>query len=230
MRKYSHIYFDLDRTLWDFDANSREALADLFRKFNLDNIFSSPGEFVEIYHKHNERLWAQYRDGNLTKAILRSKRFELTLKDKKVKDPVLAAQIGEEYLELSALKTNLFPYAKEILDYLRPNYNLYILTNGFRETQFRKLGNCGLDIYFNEVFTSETIGYNKPHQKIFEWAITAVNAKKNECIMIGDDQKVDIEGAKKFGMDTIFFNPLNEKTIVKASYSIQNLLEIKNIL
>lgn len=230
MRKYKHIYFDLDRTLWDFDANSREALGDLFRKFNLHNLFSSPEEFVETYHKHNERLWAQYRDGNLTKAILRSKRFELTLKDKKVKDPVLAAQIGELYLEQSVLKTNLFPHTIEILDYLKPNYNLYILTNGFRETQFRKLDNCGLSNYFDEVFTSETIGYNKPHQKIFEWAITAVNAKKSDCIMIGDDQKVDIEGAARFGMDTIFFNPLKERPIAKASYTIENLLEIKNIL
>lgn len=230
MRKYEHIYFDLDRTLWDFDANSQEALADLYRKFNLDTLFSSPEDFIDTYHKHNERLWAQYREGNLTKAILRSKRFELTLKDKKVKDPILAARMGEEYLSQSVLKTTLFPYALEILDYLKPKYNLYILTNGFRETQFKKLGNCGLYVYFDEVFTSETIGYNKPHQKIFEWAITAVNAKKNECIMIGDDQKVDIAGAKHFGMDTVFFNPLKEDSMVESTYTIHDLSELENIL
>lgn len=230
MGKYKHIYFDLDRTLWDFDANSREALGDLYRKFNLDTLFSSPEEFIESYHKHNERLWAQYREGNLTKAILRSKRFELTLRDKKVKDPVLAASIGEDYLSQSVIKTILFPNTKEILEYLKPFYNLYILTNGFRETQFKKLGNCGLDVYFDEVFTSETIGYNKPHQKIFEWAITAVNAKKDDCIMIGDDQEVDIEGARRFGIDTIFFNPQDEDPRVESTYIIQDLIELKNIL
>ncbi|MGC9343009.1 MAG: YjjG family noncanonical pyrimidine nucleotidase, partial [Bacteroidales bacterium] len=224
------IYFDLDRTLWDFDANSREALGDLYRRFNLDTLFSSPEDFIDSYHKHNERLWAQYREGNLTKAILRSKRFELTLKDKKVKDPILAARMGEEYLSQSVLKTILFPNTLEILDYLKPKYNLYILTNGFRETQFKKLGNCGLDVYFDEVFTSETIGYNKPHQKIFEWAITAVNAKKDECIMIGDDQKVDIAGAKQFGMDTFFFNPLKEGSVVESTYTIHDLSELENIL
>jgi putative hydrolase of the HAD superfamily len=230
MRKYKHIYFDLDRTLWDFDANSRDALGDLYQKFKLDKLFNSPEDFIETYHKHNERLWAQYRDGNLTKAILRSKRFELTLKDKKIKDPILAARIGEEYLSQSVLKTNLFPNTLEILEYLKPKYSLYILTNGFRETQFKKLGNCGLDVYFDEVFTSETIGYNKPHQKIFEWAITAVNAKKDECIMIGDDQKVDIAGAKQFGMDTVFFNPLEEDPLVEPTYTIRDLSELKNIL
>jgi putative hydrolase of the HAD superfamily len=230
MKKYKHIYFDLDRTLWDFDANSRQALGDVFRNFNLDRIFTNPDDFIQTYHKHNERLWAEYRDGNLTKAILRSKRFELTLKEKKVKDPVLAARIGEEYLSQSVLKTNLFPNTLEILDYLKPQYNLYILTNGFRETQFKKLANCGLDVYFDEVFTSETIGYNKPHVKIFEWAITAVNAKKNECIMIGDDQKVDIEGARRFGMDTVFFNPNKESPIVESTYIINDLSELKKIL
>src|SRR6056297_2506751 len=110
MKKYRHIYFDLDRTLWDFNSNSKAALSEIFYKFELNSHFTNDDEFIKVYHKHNERLWDQYRRGNLTKEILRSKRFDLTLKEKKIKNNFLAEKIGEEYLRISPLKTILFPY------------------------------------------------------------------------------------------------------------------------
>jgi putative hydrolase of the HAD superfamily len=229
-KRYRHIYFDLDRTLWDFDSNSKESLINLYNEFNFNNFFDSDSEFIQIFHKHNDRLWAQYREGNLTKEILRYKRFELTLKEKKIKDKELAQKAGEKYLSLSVSKTILFPNTHEILAYLFKKYNLYILTNGFRETQFSKLRNCDLEKYFKKVFTSESIGYNKPHPQIFHWAVSSINALKDECIMIGDDAEVDIEGARKYGMDTIFFNPEKEKASIRSSYEITDLIEIKKIL
>ncbi len=230
MGRYKHIYFDLDRTLWDFENNSLEALMDIYHKYKLEQHFSDGKDFVSTYHLHNERLWEQYREGNLTKNILRSKRFRLCLEDRKVKDHKLAATIGDEYLLLSTIKTRLFPNTHEILVYLKERYHLYILTNGFRETQLSKLKNCGLEIYFEKVFTSETIGVNKPNQKIFEWAVNSVNARKSECLMIGDDEKVDIIGAKQFGMDTVFFNPAEREYSVKPEYVIKDLIELKNFL
>lgn len=70
----------------------------------------------------------------------------------------MAREIGDEYLQLSTEKTILFPYTHEILAYLKEKYPLYILTNGFRETQFSKMNNCDIMKYFEHVFTSETIG------------------------------------------------------------------------
>jgi len=230
MNQYRHIYFDLDRTLWDFNSNSRAALTEVFEKFQLNAYFEDADEFLELYNKHNDRLWDQYRKGNLTKKVLRSKRFELTLNEKKIKDKVHAENIGKEYLRISPLKTILFPYTHEILTYLQPSYKLYILTNGFRETQFQKLKNCDLEQYFLEVFTSETIGYNKPHSKIFQWAVSSVNAKKNECLMIGDDQLVDITGANSYGMDSVLYNPENMEQIVPSKYTITDLKELEEIL
>ncbi|MCK4920337.1 MAG: YjjG family noncanonical pyrimidine nucleotidase [Bacteroidales bacterium] len=230
MNKYKHIFFDLDRTLWDFDMNSFDALSDIYSSHNLNKHFESPDEFIGLYHKHNDRLWSRYREGKIKKEILRFKRFDLTLKVKKINDKNLSMKISEDYLELSVLNKRVFPNTYEILDYLKPKYSLYILTNGFRETQFKKMNNSRLNDYFDRVFTSETIGYNKPHPKIFQWAVSSVNAKKDECIMIGDDQAVDIVGAQKFGMDGIFFNPNNEKEICSPSYMIKDLIELKEIL
>ena len=37
MPQYKHLFFDLDHTLWDFDANAKETLAELYSIFDLDN-------------------------------------------------------------------------------------------------------------------------------------------------------------------------------------------------
>ena len=34
-KNITHVYFDLDHTLWDFESNSREALSEIFEKFEL---------------------------------------------------------------------------------------------------------------------------------------------------------------------------------------------------
>jgi len=228
---YKHIYFDLDRTLWDFDNNSREALTELYYTFQLENYFPSSDEFIKIYHKHNDRLWAQYREGNLSKETLRFKRFELTFREKNLKNQDIAKSVGEEYLHLSMLKTLVFPNTYEVLGYLNEKYYLYILTNGFRETQLNKLKNCRLSHYFQKVFTSETIGYNKPHREIFHWAVSSVNARKEECLMIGDDMEVDIYGAEQYGIDSVFFNPAGyQHPDNKSTYEINDLIELKKIL
>jgi putative hydrolase of the HAD superfamily len=230
LKKYIHLFFDLDRTLWDFDRNANEALGDVFEKYSLHNYFSEAGDFIDTYHRHNEELWSQYRVGNLKKEILRSKRFELTLREKQLEDPALARRIGDEYLELSVLKTRLFPYAIEILEYLKPKYRLYIITNGFRETQLKKLKNCGLDVYFEKVFTSETIGFNKPDIRIFQWAVNSLNAKKHDCLMIGDDNEVDIAGAESYGIDSVYFNPGKIPGSAVPTYEIMDLRELERIL
>jgi putative hydrolase of the HAD superfamily len=230
LKAYKHIFFDLDRTLWDFDANSRAALTDVFRNHNLDRYFESPEPFIKAYHKHNELLWLQYREGRIKKDLFRSLRFELTLAEAKIDNPDLAKAIGEDYLHLSTEKTILFPYTHEILAYLQDKYSLYILTNGFRETQLGKMKNCDLSKYFQHVFTSETIGFNKPNPKIFHWAMSSVNGRKEECLMIGDDFEVDILGAKSCGMDQVLFNPDKLVTNIKPSYEIESLIELKNIL
>ena len=230
MKKYVHLFFDLDRTLWDFEQNSYDALSDVYIKFALKEYFSSPQDFIDTYHKHNEHLWSEYRLGNLKKDILRSMRFELTLMEKRLKDPLLAQKIGDEYLEISVIKTRLFPNTLEILEYLRPRYKLYILTNGFRETQFKKLRNCGLDRYFDQVFTSETIGINKPDVRIFQWAVNSVNARKKECLMIGDDNEVDIAGASSFGIDSVYFNPGRHEGGIPSTYEIRELRELRQLL
>jgi putative hydrolase of the HAD superfamily len=230
MKKYKNIYFDLDRTLWDFDSNAKETFQDIYEKHELHKIFNNFDNFYNTYVKHNERLWKIYRDGKIRKSVLTFKRFALTLEEFGVKDEGLAKIIGQDYIEISPTKKRLFPGTYETLEYLENKYNLYIITNGFNEVQFTKLKNSKLDTFFKKIFTSENAGAQKPNAKIFEHALKSVNARKKESVMIGDDLDTDIIGAKKFGLDQVYFNPQGKKHSEDITHEITSLKELLNIL
>jgi len=230
LKQYKHLFFDLDRTLWDFEKNSIITLRSIFDKRKLDKIFPDFDIFVSTYKAHNERLWDLYKLRKIRKDELRNERFLLTLKDFGIDDPKLAEQIGDDYVELSPMQTVLFPNTIEVLDYLSTKYKMHIITNGFVEVQYKKLKNCGLEKYFERVTTSEEAKSSKPKPEIFQVALKSVNAKKTESLMIGDDLENDILGAKKFGIDQVFFNPDSEKHSETISFEIKNLNELTTFL
>ncbi|MFP4604807.1 MAG: YjjG family noncanonical pyrimidine nucleotidase [Bacteroidales bacterium] len=230
MKNYTHIFFDLDRTLWDFEANAIEASKDLFVKYKLDKIFPDFNSFHKAYREINKTLWHKYRDGQIEKEVLKYQRFYLTLKHFGHDDIDLARKIGDDYVSFSAEKTKLFPYTHEALDYLKNKYTLHIITNGFEEVQFKKIKKCQLEKYFKKIITSEKAGVQKPHQQIFEYALKAANAKPADSLMIGDDFEGDIRGAKAAGIDQVYFNPNNNPTEEKATHEIDSLLQLMDIL
>ena len=230
MNKYKHLFFDLDRTLWDFEVNSVKTLKSIFAKRNLEQIFPDFDAFIKTYKIHNEALWDLYKLRKIKKAELRDQRFLLTLQDFGIDDPVLAEHIGDDYIEISPTQTGLFPDTIEVLDYLSSKYKLYIITNGFVEVQYKKLKYSGLDKYFDRVTTSEEAKASKPKPEIFRAALSAANAKKSESIMIGDDLANDILGAKKFGIDQIFFNPNSNQHQEETTHEISELKELMALL
>lgn len=230
MKQYKHIYFDLDRTLWDFDTNSKETFRDIYIKYNLELIFGTFDNFYNTYLKYNEQLWKDYRDRIIEKSVLRLKRFTLTLEEFGVSNEELAQKIGDDYISISPTKSLLFPYVHETLSYLKNKYKLYIITNGFNEVQFVKLKNSDLEKYFTKVFTSEEAGAQKPSPIIFEHALKSANAEKEESLMIGDDLETDVIGAKNAGIDQVFFNPENKTHSEDITHEIFSLKELQGIL
>jgi len=229
-KSYKNLYFDLDNTLWDFHANSKVTLTEIVDR-HVPELNSRLADFLELFYEINDRLWLQYRNGELTKAVLRNKRFDDTLKILGIDDTQLANKIGDDYIKISPYKTALFPNALETLEYLKAKgYRMFLLTNGFLEVQVIKIRESKLELYFDKMITSEEAGYQKPHQKIFEYALKTVNSRKIESIMIGDDLDNDIFGAKRFGMDTVYFNPQKIAHKSQPTYEISGLEELRMLL
>ena len=137
--------------------------------------------------------------------------------------------LSHEYIYYLPQFNHLYDGAKEILDYLYPNYNLHIITNGFQSVQDGKMKNSDLLKYFKTITNSESAGVKKPNPTIFSHAIQLANAEKEKSLMIGDSWEADIEGALNFGMDAIFFNEFNVP--VENNFpQVNHLLDLKNYL
>ena len=231
-RKYRHLFFDLDHTLWDFDTNAKEALTELYDHFKLHELTVSPfDEFYTTYLHHNAIIWDRYHKGFITVDELKWKRMQRTLLDFKIGDEVLAKEMSTKFLELLPTKQKLFDYTTEILDYLvNKKYILHLLTNGFEKTQWSKITNSNIAKYFTNVITSEISSCIKPSKEMFEFAITRAGAQLHESIMIGDNLDADIQGAINAGMDSIFVNHINATTELTPTYTIYHLKELEDIL
>lgn len=229
--KYKHLFFDLDHTLWDFEANAKVTLQELYNTLPLKE--RGVHDF-DLFHKnyltHNEILWERYRNGQIRQDELRVKRMRLALLDFKIADEALAEEMNVRFLDLLPTRTILFPYAIEIMQYLQnKNYELHLITNGFEEVQHNKLKHSGLDIFFKEVITSEGSNSLKPNKEIFSFAFEKAGAKPEESIMLGDNIEVDIIGAINAGIDQVFINHNNIPINIKPTYSVTSLKELETI-
>lgn len=234
---YRHLLFDLDRTLWDFDGNALQTFARMFDHYHIRELCHTDLDtFHRIYHTINESLWEAYRNGTTTKETLRVKRFSLTLEHFNAPHSIigmLAGQMSEYYISQNTLMTGLMPGAKELLEYLNGKgcYTMSIITNGFREAQLPKMSHSGLNQYFKQIFLSEEIGYQKPDRRFFDTVLARLRADADECIVIGDDFKVDIQGAYECGIDQIFYNVNATKVRdITPTHEVSSLLLIKEIL
>ncbi|MFW5792835.1 MAG: YjjG family noncanonical pyrimidine nucleotidase [Bacteroidota bacterium] len=228
-----HIFFDLDQTLWDFRKNSLEVIQRLFVELEFEkNGVPGIDDFIKSYKALNSGLWDQYRAGEISKFELNNNRFINTLKHYSPKAELLGTKMAELYIKYSPENVSLFIGAEDILKYLSVNYNLHVITNGFSEIQIPKLKNTGLDKYFKEIIFSEDAGCLKPDKKYFEYSIKKAGAQKSECLVIGDDPESDILGASNAGIHQVWFkqNYHSENTETKATYTIKDLAEIREIL
>ena len=231
MKKYKHIFFDLDDTLWDFKKNSKESLIEVYKNYNLDKWFENSKHFLDIYHKHNDILWERYRKQEITKYTLGMSRFLNTLNEVGVNEAKFALKLNTEYLSIASTKTTLVPNAISILNYISKKYLIHIITNGFFEVQFVKIRNSKIDSFITHIITSEECKSLKPDPEIFNFALEKIEAKPSECIMIGDKFNADIIGAKNVGIDQVFFNRNNqEKLPKKPTFEIKELNDLKDIL
>ena len=208
MMKYKSLFIDLDDTLWDTYHNNKECLEEVYTAHHFDRYYASFEAFFEIYWPHNNLLWEQYRNNEIDRQTLIIERFRYMLRPLGIEDTKSVLAINNDFLQRTTRKTRLVPGAIELLEYLRPSYRMYILSNGFREVQFKKLCNSGLAPYFKRMILSEDACIQKPHS----W-------------------EADIIGAHNSKIDQLWLNPkgLPAKEFI-PTYTVGSLEEIKRIL
>ena len=231
------IFIDLDDTLWDTRANNKDAMRELFEmKLWGEKLGDFEGWYAD-YAGHNDFLWDEYRKGSISKPELILRRLREPL------EPGLGAMTDEEllglndlFLELVGGKSKVVEGAVELLEGLKKQYRVGVLSNGFREVQTNKMRSAGLLGYFDFIVLSEDAGANKPHKAFFDYAFEISGTRPSESLMIGDSWAADIAGALGAGIPAVWFNPLMEKRpeerseFLKPVYEIHRLSEIPPLL
>lgn len=245
MKKYKHLFFDLDGTLWDLQKNTTEALQLLFERYPVQLLGVDFHPFRKRYVHHNDKVWALYRDGKIEKEMLRYVRFERAFADLgHALDKNFIDTFANDFMYECPRRSHTLEGTHALLDYCLDKYEMHIITNGFIEVQGHKMTAANLHSYFSKIINSEHCGIRKPHAGIFEYALQQAGAKKEESLMIGDDWEADILGARDFGMDQVFItstdammNEVNNgightpiRHNYKPTFTIDRLAELMEVL
>lgn len=231
MKEYSTLFIDLDDTLFDFSGASREAFRETYELLGYERFFESFEQFLNIYEPRNKELWREYNAGKIDKTQLNRMRYNYPLEVVGHADEQLGTRFGVEALGRIPHKNMLLPGTLELLEYLLPRYEMFILSNGFVELQSKKMVTTGLTKYFKRVILSEEIGMNKPAPELFEYALKVAGVDRDNTLMIGDAFESDIFGAANAGLDQMFLNRKGEKNLsFRPTFEVTELCEIRKYL
>ena len=231
MSTYRSLFFDLDDTLWAFSQNARDTFEELYERFRYGRYFRSFSHFLSLYTRRNKELWVGYGEGRVTKEELNRQRFRYPLEAVGVADEELAQSFSDAFFALIPTKRKLMPHAVEVLRYLSPNYNLYILSNGFKELQEQKMRSAGIDGYFKKIVLSDDIGVLKPGPAIFHFALSTTQSQLGQSLMIGDSWDSDVAGARRVGMHQVFYDVSGQESLpFRPTYHISDLRQLMRFL
>ena len=230
--KYKSIFIDLDDTLWAFTENARDTFEEMYHQYRFERYFQSFDHFMELYVQKILELWDLYGRHEISKDELNARRFSYPLLQVGVDDPALVKAYSDGFFAAIPYKRKLMPHAMEALEYLSGKYRLYILSNGFRELQEQKMRSAGILHYFRKIVLSEDIGAHKPFPAIFNFAMSATQSEFRTSLMIGDNWKNDVAGARDVGMGQGYYCPDAEPSVLdfQPTFLLRDWKEIKKVL
>ncbi|MEM6736063.1 MAG: YjjG family noncanonical pyrimidine nucleotidase [Bacteroidota bacterium] len=224
MKSIQHIFFDLDHTLWDYNRSAKETLSEIFDLLELFDSGNTADDFFNVFDEVNNYLWCLYNQGKIDRKHIQRNRFKEILEKLGV-NTERSLEASNYFMTHCPSKPYLMPDSMTALRYLSEKYSLHIITNGFQDSQKKKLKSSGVKDFFCQVITSECTGSRKPSREIFNYSLSQAGASLSDSIMIGDNAKTDILGAKNVGMKSVFYDPSGRKKSL-ADYTIQSHLEL----
>lgn len=221
---YKALLVDLDNTLLDFDKSEIWALKETFKLVNILDTEENINDFKKI----NNMYWEMFERGEIKKEELLQKRFTDFFVKHNVN--ISGKEVNEYYLNKLSTTSFLIENALEVLNELKGKVKIYAITNGVYNTQMKRLEKSNILKYFDKLFISEKIGYQKPRKEFFDYVFNNIEETKENCLVVGDSLSADIIGGINYGIDTCYFDRNNTNTDLLITYKINSLLELINII
>lgn len=227
MKKYKYLLFDVDGTLLDFNKAEEQALINTFQKYNI--VLTE--QMNQRYEQINKQLWKDFENGLIDKKTIVYTRFVQLFQEFGIDEDGIAFE--DDYQDALGEGYFLLPHARDILEKLYQKYPLYVVTNGVSKTQYSRLKGTRIDQYFQDIFVSEDIGYQKPTREYFDYCFKKMkNIDLDQTLIIGDSLSSDIQGGINVGIDTCWYNPhyIEEPQDMNITYIIHDLRELLDLL
>ena len=223
------ILWDIDGTILNFHRSAENSLKNTFKKFGYGEITD---ELLHTYEEINDVYWCKLEKGEITKEKLLVERF-VEFFTKIGVETTRVVEFNQAYLN-GLLDTVVFmPEAYETVKKLHPEYKQYIVTNGVKELQRKKIAKAHIEEFFDGIFISDEIGYEKPHIEFFNYVFDRIPTKNpDEVIIIGDSLTSDIAGGIRAGIHTCWYHPSNEEnhSDIKPEFTVTSHLAFQEIL
>lgn len=227
MAKYDIILFDADNTLFDFDKAEDMAITIALKANGID----ANEEIKHKYVRINSALWKSFEKGEISKEHIMNTRFQQLFEELSIDGD--GRKCNEDYLEALGEGSFLMLGALELCRKLTKSHKLYIVTNGVSKTQHRRINNSLIKDYFEGVFVSEDVGYQKPQVEYFNHVFNKIGiTDTSRVLIVGDSLSSDIKGGINAGIATCWFNPLghNKDEALSPTYTISSLSEVLEIV
>ncbi len=199
------VIFDLDNTLYDYDACNATAEKRLFEVMDLD-LDVSRQRCVELLKCAKEDIKRKLGDG--VAASHNRLLYMQNICEQEGKNPFLyAMKFYNVYWDTMLENMKLFNYVEPLIGELKKReIKIGILTDLTSHIQYRKIVSLGLSEKIDYFVTSEEAGAEKPSEKMFLLMLEKMQLDSSQVLMIGDSYKKDIIGAEHVGMKALHYD------------------------
>ena len=219
------IFFDVDDTLLNFGSGSQWALADVFARFDV----ALDAAVKQRYEGINNGLWAEQKQGLRSVQNVIDSRFRLLFEA--LNWQIDADAFRDAYQANLAQSHVLEQGALETVRHLSQKYPLYVASNSILAMQTSRLRLAKLLPYFQDLFVSNDIGYEKPDQRFFETCLQRSQLQPQDIVFVGDSLEADMVGASGCGMIACWYNP-QQKSVpqdLNIAHTVQHLDELTQL-
>ncbi|KGA96555.1 haloacid dehalogenase [Alkalihalobacillus alcalophilus ATCC 27647 = CGMCC 1.3604] len=253
------IFFDLDDTLlWDkksiqtafektcqlvedkygisasgFEEVARKKAKDLYKSYETYEFTQLIGinPFEGLWGKFEEEH-PEFKKMNQMVSSYHLDTWKSALKMFRIEDEEFARELVRAFRKNRKENPFLYEESLEVLERLKKEYRLLLLTNGSPQLQTTKLEiTPELRPFFEKIIISGDFGQGKPEPAIFQFALKEMNVTNEEVLMVGDNLMTDILGANRTGIKSVWLNrEEKERNEVEPSYEIKDLHELFPLL
>ena len=221
------LFLDLDDTILDFHKAERIALSKTLRDFSLE----PTEEVLARYHAINAQHWRRLERREIDRQEVLVGRFRVLFEELGME--IDAGAVMKAYERNLSMGHYFLPGALEAVQSLHKKYRLFLASNGTAVVQHSRLQSAGLYPYFEQVFISQEVGFDKPSGEYFAACFAKIPGFQPEnAMMVGDSLTSDMLGGLNAGMHTCWITPASTpaRADIVPEYRLESVTQLEALL